>query len=63
MRSSAATLGSRSDPHLYQGQVIALSRDTVELALHDSAGGSLTVSVRLRPNDAGTVTGTLQAAA
>jgi len=61
--SSRASLGTASDPRLYQGTVASLNGERTTLALRGTDGSALDVSLRVQvDNAAGTVTGTAEAA-
>ena len=60
MTSSSVTLGPRSDPSQYRGQVTSLDGTNVTAQLSDGSGSRLTVLARLQVNaDAGSASGTV----
>jgi Ferric reductase like transmembrane component len=64
LRSSSVTLGSSSTPTIYRGRIVALNGTRVVARVRSSDGHRLSLQVALAVNSgAGTVSGTLAAAA
>lgn len=62
MDHSVATLGTRAQPRLYQGAIVALDGTRMQARVRDSAGHAVLLAMRVTVNTGrGTVTGTMSA--
>jgi hypothetical protein len=61
LRTSTAAIGPPTDASLYQGRVTSLNGDQLELSLRNPDGATLTVTMQVRVDSTGSVTGSVAA--